>query len=160
MKGRISLKDFIHGVKRELLDTSESSKGVPAFEMTEIELEAEFILETVGKLEGGFAVFVKAEGEVTTSQTHKVKITMRPLKPNPNVGFITDNALTETPVNRFTMASLVSTPLFVDAPGTYTKQGFPYVQFDPSKLIHADDTVANKFTILVSGETLPKDGTS
>ena len=160
MKGRISLKDFIHGVKQELLDTSESSKGVPAFEMTEIELEAEFILETAGKVEGGFAVFVKAEGEVTTSQTHKVKITMRPIKPNPNVGFVTDNALTETPVNRISMSSIVSTPLFVGAPGTYPQQGFPYVQFDPGKLIHADDTLASKSVFTGSGETLPKDGSS
>ena len=135
MKGRISLKDFIHGVKRELIDTSATAEGDPAFEMTEVELEAEFVLEASAKVEGGFAFFVKAEGGTAASQTHKVKITLRPLKKDPAIGFGTSTSTTEALELKLPITSVIGSPMFLNPPAIYHQQGFPYVHFDPSRQI-------------------------
>ena len=42
MKGRISLKDFIHEVKKELVEAQDMS-GKPFYELDEVELEASFV---------------------------------------------------------------------------------------------------------------------
>lgn len=135
MKGRISLKDFIHGVKRELLETSASTEGNAAFEMTTVELETEFVLEASAKVEGGFAFFVKAEGGTSASQTHKVKITLRPLKSGAAIGFGAGQATTESFEFKAPTVSAIGAPMFVSSPDSYPQNGFPYVHFDPSRQI-------------------------
>ena len=149
MKGRISLKDFIHGVKRELIDTSATAEGDPAFEMTEVELEAEFVLEASAKIEGGFAFFVKAEGGTAASQTHKVKITLRPLKKDPAIGFGTGTNAMETLELKLPITSFIGSPVFLKSPAIYPQQGFPYVHFDPSRqitgVINSDQSTVNPY---------------
>jgi len=132
MKGRISLKEFIHGVKMELLDASESASGPAAFEMTEIELEAEFVLDATAKAEGTFAFFVKVEGGVSTSQSHKVKVKMRPLKPPSAIGFTPSEASTTNWSAEVSASSALGPPVFVDGSGVVPMQGFPYVQHEPT----------------------------
>ena len=78
MKGRISLKEFIHGVKNEIIDAAETSENPVAFEIVEVELEAAFALDA--KAEGSFSLFVKLGGETSASQSHKVKLKLMPLK--------------------------------------------------------------------------------
>jgi hypothetical protein len=134
MKGRISLKDFIHSVKNELLDTSASSEGVAAFEMTEIELETEFVLDTSAKGEGTLAFFVKLSGEATASQSHKVKVKLKPLRPASAVGFTSEISPTSKAELYPTTATIGSAPFF-DLPSSLPPSGFPFVQLDPTKTI-------------------------
>jgi hypothetical protein len=135
MKGRISLKEFIHGVKQELLDASDNATGPAAFEMTEIELEAEFVLEATAKAEGSFAFFVKVEGGASTSQSHKVTVKMRPLKPPSAVGFGSADASTTSWSAEASAINSFGQPVFVDGSGPVPMQGFPYVQHEPTILL-------------------------
>jgi hypothetical protein len=82
VKGNISLKDFILGVKKELQDASAEGAKNPFLELNQVELEAVFGLETAGRVEGGFSVFVKAEAKVDASQSHKVKLIFSPIRSN------------------------------------------------------------------------------
>lgn len=82
MKGNISLKDFILGVKKELQDASAEGAKNPFLELNQVELEAEFSLETSGGVEGGFSVFVKASIEEGATQSHKVKLIFSPIRNN------------------------------------------------------------------------------
>jgi hypothetical protein len=78
MEGGISLSDFIIGVKNELIQASEKGgKDTPLLELTEVELEANFVLGVSAK--GGMDFFVKVEGDTSATQTHRVKIKMKPL---------------------------------------------------------------------------------
>lgn len=82
MKGNISLKDFILGIKKELQDASAEGAKNPFLELNQVELEAEFGLETSGSVEGGFSFFVKAAAEGGASQSHKVKLIFSPIRSN------------------------------------------------------------------------------
>lgn len=82
MEGNISLKKFIFGVKRELQEASVEGSGNPFLELTQVELEAEFGLETSGGVEGGFSFFVKATADAGASQSHRVKLIFSPIKNN------------------------------------------------------------------------------
>ena len=135
MNGRISLKYFIHGVKQELLETSETTSGPAAFEMTEIELEAEFVLDATAKAEGSFAFFVKVEGGASTSQSHKVKVKMRPLKPPSAIGFNPTDSATTTWSTEVSTSGAFGQPVFVDGTGGSPMQGFPYVQHEPTIIL-------------------------
>lgn len=134
MKGRISLKDFIHSVKDELLDTSATSKGEAAFEMTEIELETEFVLDASAKGEGGLAFFVKLSGETTASQSHKVKVKLKPIKPATSVGFTPERSQSSKAESYQTTVAVGGAPFF-ELPPANPMSGFPFVQLDPSKTV-------------------------
>lgn len=82
MKGNISLKDFILGVKKELQDASAEGGKNPFLELNQVELEAVFGLETSGSVEGGFSVFVRADAKVDASQSHKVRLVFSPIRDN------------------------------------------------------------------------------
>ncbi len=82
MKGHISLKDFILGVKKELQEASSEGSKNPFLELNQVELEAEFGLETSAGVEGGFSFFVKANVEAGASQSHKVKLIFSPINNN------------------------------------------------------------------------------
>jgi len=58
MKGMISLKDFILGVKKELQEASTEGSKNPFLELTQVELEAEFSLDATASAEGGFKFLV------------------------------------------------------------------------------------------------------
>jgi len=79
MEGGISLKKFILGVKQELQEASAEGSDNPFLELTQVELETEFSLETSGGVEGGFSFFVKASAEAGASQSHKVKLIFSPI---------------------------------------------------------------------------------
>ncbi len=82
MKGNISLKDFILGVKKELQEASSEGSANPFLELNQVELEAEFGLETSAGVEGGFSFFVKATAEAGASQSHRVKLIFSPVQNN------------------------------------------------------------------------------
>jgi|GEM_PF-1973972 len=77
MKGKISLKDFIHQVKDELIDAQDDSK-TPFYELETVELEVAFALETKGGAKGKLVV-LELGGETTAAQTHRVTLTLKPL---------------------------------------------------------------------------------
>ena len=82
MEGNISLKDFILGVKKELQEASSEGSANPFLELNQVELEAEFSLETSAGVEGGFSFFVKANAGAGASQSHKVKLIFSPVHNN------------------------------------------------------------------------------
>ena len=89
MKGRISIKDFIHRVKSELVEAQDQT-GDPFYELTEVTLEVAFALEAVGK--AGFDLYViEFGGEAKAQQSHKVVLKLTPLQrqvagpPSPDV---------------------------------------------------------------------------
>ena len=150
MKGRISLKDFIQGVKQELLEASETTIGPAAFEMTEIELEAEFVLEATAKAEGSFAFFVKVEGGASTSQSHKVKVKMRPIKPATSIGISSTDIANASWSTEVSIGSSLSQPMFVDGKGGIPLQGFPYIQHEPTIVLQGS-VVGNQETSTTRG---------
>lgn len=123
MKGGISLKDFILGVKEELKEASTEGSKNPFLELTQVELEAEFGLDAKASGEGGFKFLVKIGGETTASQLHKVKLIFSPI--NDNVAF----ALAPTD---YTSISSDSTPKpTIDITG-HNPPSKPYVFHIPS----------------------------
>ena len=69
MKGRIDLRKFIEQVKKELVEAQTIEK--PFYELTNVELEVNFVLEAKGK--AGLKFFViDVGGQATAQQTHKV----------------------------------------------------------------------------------------
>lgn len=103
MKGNISLKEFILGVKRELLEAAEEGSKNPFLQLNQVELEAEFGIETSAAVEGGFSVFVKAKADAGASQSHKVKLVFTPIKGDlgfqyflPNVTGVPDGTESDT----------------------------------------------------------------
>lgn len=80
MKGGISLKDFILGVKKELQEASTEGSKNPYLQLTQVELEAEFSLDAKALAEGSLMFLVKLGGETTASQLHKVKLIFSPIK--------------------------------------------------------------------------------
>jgi hypothetical protein len=81
MKGKISIGDFIHQVKKELVEAQDTS-GEPFYELHDVELEITFALEAKGKA-GMNLYVVELGGEATASQTHKVTLKMKPIKGTP-----------------------------------------------------------------------------
>jgi hypothetical protein len=80
MKGRISLKDFILGVKQELIVAAEEGSKAPFFELKEVELKAKFSLEIEAGVEGGpLGLFLKLTGGTKTEQVHEVVIKFAPI---------------------------------------------------------------------------------
>nr|MBV6629650.1 hypothetical protein [Oceanococcus sp. HetDA_MAG_MS8] len=77
MKGKISLKEFILGVKNELVEASESSADRPFFELMEVRLDAAFHLEA--KAGAKFKFLVEAGGETNAKQQHAVTLVFKPL---------------------------------------------------------------------------------
>jgi hypothetical protein len=82
MEGKISLKNFILGVKNELQDAAAEGSKNPFLELTHVELEAEFDLDATASAEGSFGFFVKASGETSASQAHRVKLIFSPISAN------------------------------------------------------------------------------
>ena len=82
MKGKISLSAFIDGVKNELIDSAKKGSEKPFFVLEDVELEAEFGVEVEGKT--GFKFFVDLEGKASGTQTHRVKLRLKPLPPPVN----------------------------------------------------------------------------
>ena len=76
MNGNIELGDFIHQVKKELIDAQD--KGDPFYALDSVQLEVSFVLEASGKAKGKLLV-VSAEGEFKGAQTHKVTLQLSPL---------------------------------------------------------------------------------
>lgn len=80
MKGKISLKEFILGVKEELKEASVEGSRNPFLELSQVELEAEFGLDAKASAEGGFKFLVRVGGETSASQLHKVKLIFSPIR--------------------------------------------------------------------------------
>ena len=77
MKGRISIPDFIHRVKNELVE-AQGRPGDPFYELTEVTLEVSFILDASAK--AGMDLWVAEIGaETKAQQTHKVTLKLVPL---------------------------------------------------------------------------------
>jgi hypothetical protein len=79
MHRNISLKEFIEDVRAEILDSIKPVEE-SVFELEDLELEVSFALEFEA---GGKAKFfvVGAEAKASGTQTHKVKLKLRPLAP-------------------------------------------------------------------------------
>ncbi|GEM_PF-5444282 len=78
MKGNISLSEFIHDVKRELIDAQGKSPS-EFFELREVELEVAFAVEVDAQGKASFVVF-EAKAGTKSSQTHTVKLKLAPLQ--------------------------------------------------------------------------------
>ncbi len=72
----MKLRDFIYEVREELLAAENQSD--PFFELGDVQLEINFALEAKGEVKGKLVV-VELGGETTTSQTHKVLVTLKPV---------------------------------------------------------------------------------
>lgn len=78
MKGRISIKDFIHRVKAELVEAQDRTDK-PFYELTDVELEIGFALEAQGS--AGFQLYViEFGGGAKAQQTHKVTLKFKPIQ--------------------------------------------------------------------------------
>lgn len=77
MKGAISLGDFIHEVKDELV-RAQKAGGTPFYELTEVLLEVSFTLDTSGKA-GLKLVVAELEGGAKAEQMHKVTLKLIPV---------------------------------------------------------------------------------
>lgn len=77
MKGRISLGDFIHEVKRELVEAQDDSDEA-FYELQEAQLEASFAVDISAKA-GAKLVVLGLGGESRAQQTHKVTLTLAPI---------------------------------------------------------------------------------
>jgi len=77
MKGNISIGDFIHQVKSELMDAQTATED-PFYRLEDVTLEVSFVLEAAGK--AGFNLYVvELGGESKAAQTHKVTLKLRPI---------------------------------------------------------------------------------
>ena len=109
MKGGISLKDFIQGVRKEL----EEARVAPEdafFELDQITLEASFSLDVSGKGGAKFVV-LDVSGESKASQTHKVTLVLKPFTKASGIGMLTlgsRNAGQKTPGELFKSPGVVS----------------------------------------------------
>jgi predicted MPP superfamily phosphohydrolase len=86
MKGKISLKEFIGDVKKDLIDSIDNED--PFFTLDSVELEASFALEVDAKGNASFVVVSIGAGS-KASQIHKVKLVLTPLDKKPPVYFVT-----------------------------------------------------------------------
>ncbi|TOD89857.1 hypothetical protein CGJ53_23950 [Vibrio parahaemolyticus] len=77
MKGNISIGDFIHQVKNELIEAQNQS-GEPFYELHEVDLEISFNLETDGKGKMNLWV-VDIEAGAKATQNHKVTLKLKPI---------------------------------------------------------------------------------
>lgn len=77
MKGRISLGDFIHEVKKELVEAQDDSDQA-FYELHEVQLEASFAVDVSAKA-GVKLVVLGVGGESKAQQTHKVTLTLTPI---------------------------------------------------------------------------------
>jgi hypothetical protein len=135
MKGNISLKDFILGVKKELQDASAEGAKNPFLELNQVELEAEFGLEISGGVEGKFSFFVKATAEAGASQSHKVKLIFSPIRNNVMFSVAPSDSTDQTsgtPIEPFSITSASS------GPGPYF-HSYPAIRIGPD--IDVDELV-------------------
>lgn len=77
MKGNISIGDFIHQVREELVAALDKS-GDPFYELEEVNLEISFALEAGVGTKMKFYV-VELGGDTAATQTHKVSLKLVPL---------------------------------------------------------------------------------
>ncbi len=78
MKGNISIGDFIHQVKQELVAAQTRDSREAFYALEEVTLEISFVLDTTGK--AGFNLHVVELGkEFKAQQTHKVTLKLVPL---------------------------------------------------------------------------------
>lgn len=78
MKNRIELGDFIHQVKQELVN-AQRNDDKPFYTLEEVELEVSFVLGTSGRAKGSIFV-VDIEGTANSTQTHKIKLRLKPIE--------------------------------------------------------------------------------
>ena len=78
MNENMSLGKFIKQVKEELISARDSTTD-PFLELVDVDLEVAFALETKAGAKGKLVV-LEMGGEAATSETHKVKLKLRPLK--------------------------------------------------------------------------------
>ena len=77
MTGNISISDFIHKVKQELLEAQRPT-GEPFYTLTEVKLEVSFVLNSSAK--AGLDLYVvDLSGEAKAEQTHKVTLSLVPI---------------------------------------------------------------------------------
>ncbi len=79
MKGKISLKDFILDIKKELEEAQTKNLEEAFFELKEVNIEVSFVIDSSIKGSGKFIV-VDAEGTAKSTKTHKVSIKLDPIK--------------------------------------------------------------------------------
>lgn len=77
MKTDVLLSDFIAKVKEELV-TSQCKPEEAFYELTDVELEVSFALATTGKTKGKLVV-IELGGGVTASQTHHIRLKLKPV---------------------------------------------------------------------------------
>jgi len=77
MKGKISLKEFIHQVKKELVDAQEGI-GDPFYELENVELEVSFAIDVKGESKLDLVV-IELGAEANAQQLHKVTLSLKPL---------------------------------------------------------------------------------
>jgi hypothetical protein len=78
MKGKISIGDFIHKVRDDLVEAQEG-KGMSFYELSEVTLEVASALEATAN--AGFNLYVvELGGESKAQQTHKVSMRLTPLR--------------------------------------------------------------------------------
>ncbi|WP_219863145.1 trypco2 family protein [Vreelandella piezotolerans] len=77
MKTDMLLSDFVTKVKEELV-AAQCKPEEAFYELTDVELEVSFALATTGKTKGKLVV-IELGGEVTASQTHHVRLKLRPV---------------------------------------------------------------------------------
>lgn len=123
MKGKIDLKDFILGVKEELVQASKEGSQKPFFELTEVEMEASFSLEASAEAKGGFKFLVSIQGGTNAEQSHTVTLKFKPIptrnnsieaSEGPNYRLVIDNPVTSF-INRMNQSS--GMPQFVEPNG-------------------------------------------
>lgn len=78
MRGGISISEFIHRVKDELVHAQVKNGGEPFYRLTEVELEISFVLGASGKAKGSLMV-LEASTEAKAQQSHKVTLKLEPV---------------------------------------------------------------------------------
>lgn len=79
MKEKLSLKEFILNIKKELEDIQTDDYNKAFFELKEVNLEVSFVLDTSAEGSGKFVV-VDLKGATKSTQIHKVSVKLDPIK--------------------------------------------------------------------------------
>lgn len=91
---KLSLKDFILEIKKELTEVQTKNLDKAFFELKEVNIEVSFTLDTSVKGSGKFVV-VNVDGTTKASQVHKVSIKLDPIKHSIKKEIETSSPVTE-----------------------------------------------------------------
>lgn len=111
MKTDMLLSDFVTKVKEELV-AAQCKPEEAFYELTDVELEVSFALATTGKTKGKLVV-IELGGEVTASQTHHVRLKLRPVGNKFKSKTVEQNESSE--LSSHTSKSLENSPISKDS---------------------------------------------